>query len=92
MLEVAERANADQSSIFKWSLAICANEVERAVQHYVNALRQHEYLAYVWSQGNAGMRRLFPAFYTSPKRDAALRAFGLDARSIARLSVPELTG
>ena len=90
ILAGVEASATYQPSFFKWGLAICANDIDRAVRFYANALLDHEHLAYTWSQGSAGMRRLFPAFYGSDARQRILAQVGLDSQSIARLAVPTL--
>ena len=87
LLAQAERCDEYRPSFFKWTLALNANDLEKAVAFYADALTQHEHLAFTWSQGNVGMRRLYPWYYESAQREEMLRAFGLDRASVARLKV-----
>src|SRR4030095_24004 len=90
LLDDAERSANYMLSFTKWTFAICANDLDKAIVHYSNALQQNEHLAYTWSQGSVGMKKLFPWYYESSERVSMLRKFGLDADSVARLRVTSL--
>jgi len=77
-------------AFLKWVLALFSRDLDLALQYFARALDNREHLAFTWSQGSAGMRRLFPWFYESEQRQAMLQPYGLDEASIGRLRVTPL--